>query len=86
MDNNKTKPNTFTVQISFFPSDSADHDPKQRSDVFVTIPLGEPLPHVGDRIVIGDIFYKVIDRSLIISDNVLRDVSWTLLVEQIVNS
>ena len=76
---------SFTVQISFAPSGNVDLVPNQ-PNAYVDFPLGTPLPHAGDKIVIDDISYKVIDRALIISDNVIRDASWSLFVERCVVS
>ena len=69
----------YTVQVNFFPSGNEDQAPRQ-SDVYIDFPLGTPLPHTGDKIMLDDTPYKVIDRALIISDDVIRDASWSLSI------
>jgi len=82
MKNYDSKPTAYTVQICFSQKVNEDQSPKQ-PDVYIDFPLGTPLPHTGDKILIGDTFYKVADRSLIVSDNVIRNVSWSLVVEKV---
>lgn len=75
--------NSYTVQISFVPSDSAAQAPKSTENIHVKFPLGTPLPHVGDKIVLDDIFYTVKSRALMLSNTVIRDAFWNLLIENV---
>ena len=81
MDNYNSKPDTYTIQICFSQKDTEAQSSKQ-PDAYIDCPLGTPLPHTGDKIVIGNTSYKVMDRALIVSDNVIRDASWSLVVEK----
>lgn len=78
---NNSKSSTYTVQISFIRKGGDTQYPKP--DVYIVFPLGTPLPHVDDKILIGDNIYKVADRSLIVSDDITRDASWSLAIDDI---
>ena len=87
MDNlNKSKPDSFKVQISFIPKGILGQAPKQTNDIYVTFPLGTPLPHVGDTLWVNNIFYIIKKRVLMLSNDTYRDAFWNLLVEQSVSS
>jgi len=76
--NNKT----FTVRISFVSSDKENRTPIPGADVFVEIPLGLPLPCVGDRIALDDTPYTILSRALMLSNDAERKAFWNLLVEK----
>ncbi len=68
---------------AFIPSDiGAGRAPKPPDDIYVKIPLGLPLPHVGDSIVIDAIPYTVKSRALMIANDAYHGAFWNLLVEK----
>jgi len=75
-------PDTFTVKITFLSSDTGKRAPIQDEDVFVQVPLGVPLPCVGDNLALDDIPYKVVSRALILANDVEKAAFWNLLVEK----
>lgn len=81
MHNSESK-DTFTVKISFVSSGKENRAPIPANDMYVKIPLGLSLPHVGESIGIDDILYTVKNRALLLSNAVVRDAFWNLLVEK----
>ena len=82
MNDSRTQPNTYTVKITFFSSDNEDQEPIEENEIYATFPLGTPLPHVGDSIGIDDALYRIKNRGLMISNIVVRNAVWNLLVER----
>lgn len=81
MSHKNSKPSTYTVQICF-KQEGTDEQLSNQSDIYLDCPLGTPLPHTDDKIMIDNTFYKIKDRFLIISDNVIRDASWSLVLQR----
>jgi hypothetical protein len=62
----------------------AGQAPKQADDIYVTFPLGTPLPYVGDTLWMNNTFYIIKNRALMLTNDAYRDAFWNLLVEQTV--
>lgn len=73
---------TYTVKITIIPVDTEHRQPTQDDETHVQILFGLPLPHVGDSLELDGIVHTVKNRVLMLSNDVVRDALWNLLVDR----